>query len=229
MGPQLHCGLFRKAAGDTTPRPPAKGPHVPAVDPRWSGCSWPSCATGRPPTPPTHWVARQLETRKPDGGVLPARRGGARAEAHTGPVAAVSTRAARGPVGGLRPLGARPCSPPSPGASSVIGQSIGHGPPAKDRASQGQSGQALGAWSWPRRGARARGARPRGAVPSRACTLSSAPCVWGRPRGWPFAPRLPKTPRKGAGQEGADQVTAPSSGDPQSPRAPGATGPEAGA
>lgn len=54
-----------------------------------------------------------------------------------GTVLALHTGAAQCPLGGLWDLRERPCGPPAPEASSVVGQSIGHGPSAKDRAASG--------------------------------------------------------------------------------------------
>lgn len=69
-----------------------------------------------------------------DGGVIPADSQRAGAEVQAGAVLALHTRAARAPLRGLQALREWPCGPPSPEASSVVGQSIGHGPSAKDRA-----------------------------------------------------------------------------------------------
>lgn len=115
------------------------------------GTAEPSCTTWqldqcprphtRPCLPQYNWYPKRVreEVGVPADSQRPA------AEARTGPVVALHTSAAWCPLRGLA-APRKPCGPSATGASSVVGQAIGHSLPAKDRA---VSGPRLEMHAWP--------------------------------------------------------------------------------
>lgn len=106
------------------------------------GAPKPSCPRPRAPRgsqtlPACFRPELQLHGGERDGDVVPADGQGAGTEVQAGAVPTPHTSAAQRPLGRLWALRERPRGPLAPEASSGVGQSIGHGPSAKDRAASG--------------------------------------------------------------------------------------------